>query len=337
MAWHQCSRYWKHGASCPVRGMPGHPEEEDEEDQDEESREIPKVLIPEREVKRRPPEQGSVVAVAEAIVREVQTRMVAEPVAPPMAEPIRAPVPPVLVPAWVPDVSEIVVPSLFPSPADVVGSGSTQAVAPSIDASIGDKIVEGTIAAGVGVAIGIVTVATGGAVVPWVERIVTISRILRTLSPQAGLIALPTARTLLVAAGAATVRMAAGKIPDQPPDMEREGVIIDQTMGMIEELVVDHVYPTAAERTVTISKILAGLSTSKSEDFAPKVSTPNPFGDWNDAFMSPGMYGPPPAASSATLATGAGAGGYLYDFGQYLNSQLGDLETAGGSPPPTTY
>lgn len=354
MAWHKCSRYWKHGATCSVRGMPGHESEEEEDDkEDEDGPEIPKVLVPGKKPSR-PVEPGSVVAVAEAIVREVQTRQVPEPVAAPAPEPVGQPsrvaVPVRPVPSWVPPVREVVVPDLFPTPADVadprVGDAfvpgtpfdysSTPAVAPSINPSIGDKIVEGTIAAGIGVAIGIVTVATGGAAVPWIQRIVTISRILRTLSPQAGYIGMPTARTLLLTAGAAVVRAAAAKIPDQPPDQMREGPLIDQAMGMVEELVVDHVYPTAAERSVTISRYLAGVS-SKSEPVASTVTSTNPFGDWNDAFMAPGMYGPPPAESSPSLASEPGGHGYLYDFGQYLNSELGNLENPGGSPTPISY
>ncbi len=359
MAWHKCSRYWQHGAVCPVRGMPGH-QEDDEEQDDQEDQKIPPVLIPERV--SRPAEPGSIVAVAEAIVREVQTRQVVEPSPVPVPGPVKVPSPPVLVPDWVPSPAEIVVPPLFPSPSDVVAEQtlppfvappvdrnvqSTVPVPPSIGLSIGDKAVEGVIAAGMGVAIGIVTVATGGAAVAgvtWMSRIVTISRILRTLSPQVGAIGLPSARTMLIAAGGAAVRMAAGKIPDRPPDKASEAEAIDDAMGMVEELVCNYVYPTAAERTVSISRALAGRSapsTSLSEPIVPEVTksatSSNPFGDWNDAFMAPGMYGPPPAEPSSTLATGAGAGGYLYDFGQYLNSQLGSLENAGGSPPPTTY
>ncbi len=362
MAWHKCTRFWKHGASCPVRGMPGHePEEEEEEPRDEEPREIPKVVIPEREAKRRPPEQGSVMAVAEALIREVETGVVAEPVGEP--EPAREPAGvPVVVPDWVPPVREVVVPELFPTPADIreIITTITTTVTPVLSTTettittirrildsanpaqeVGKVIVEGVIAAGVGVGIGVVGASGFG------SRLVTISRILHGLSPQAGYIALPTARTLLIAAGAATVRAVAAKIPDQPPDMMREGLVIDQTMGMVEELVVGYVYPAAADRTLIISRALASVSPKLGPEVLPGSpksgpevlpGTPtNPFGAWNDAFMAPGMYGPPPAPPSSTLASAPGGSGYLYDFGQYLNSQLGTLEVPGGSPPPTSY
>ena len=338
MGWHRCSRYWKYGAACPVRGMPAH-EEEEEEDDDSDAEDLLPVMVPERI--RRPAEPGSVVAMAEAIVREVETREAA---------------PAVSVPEWVPAVADIVVPPLFPTPADVVADprigdafvpgepfagASTQPIGSGLP-SLGDRIVEGTIAAGIGVAIGIVTVATGGLAVPWMSRIVRISRILGTLQPQAGNIGLPTARSLLIAAGAGVVRAAAAKIPDQPLELE----VVEQAEALVEELVVEYVYPTAAERTVTISRLIAGLSKKSEaatglsgasmETFTQEGRSSNPFGDWNDAFMAPGMYGPPPAVDRGA-ATGAGAGGYLYDFGQYLNSQIGTLEVPGGSPPPTTY
>ena len=84
MAWHKCSRYWKHGATCPVRGMPGHEpdeEEEEEEEEDADEEEKRRVMAPIRV--RRPAEPGSVVALAEAIVREVETRVASDPVAEP--------------------------------------------------------------------------------------------------------------------------------------------------------------------------------------------------------------------------------------------------------------
>ena len=344
MAWHKCARFWKYGASCPVRGMPGHEVEEEEED-DEEADDERKHGIPIEIKAKRPAEPGSVVALAEAVVREIETREVAQPVGGPgreVAQPVGGPVPAVPVPEWVPAVSDIVVPQLYPTPADVVASASVVpdprvASLPTSLAEVGDRVVQGVIAAGVGALIGVVGPTIG-------MRLVTISRILAgltpQLAPQAGTIGLPTARSLLIAAGATVVRAAAAKIPDQPPPPE----VVEQAEALTEELVVDYVYPTAAERTVSISKILLGLSGDPrvgdayvhAEPFDYSASV-NPFGDWNDAFMAPGMYGPPPAESSPTLASGAGAGGYLYDFGQYLNSQLGSLEIPGGSPPPTTY
>ncbi len=354
MAWHRCSRYWKHNFSCPVRFMPGH--EDEEEDDDDDDTDKPVVPIAERVPRVKPPERGAVVAVAEAIVREVQTRAVAVP-----AERVGATVPAVSVPEWVPSVEEIVVPSLYPSPADVaVGTPTPSGIAtgsppfgvpestfgdssvavsptrelpgPNPGPAFGDKIVEGTIAAGVGVGMAIAAASPLG----WVQRIVTISRIMGSLAPQTGMIALPTARSLLVAAGAMTVRTVASKIPDQPAPDEPE---LELAREVIEELVVDYVMPMAAQRSVAISKALSGL-TGRTEVETPLSEAPGGFSGYSDPYMDqwfPQLVSPPiqeapwfnpdlraePEPATSEAGPGPGGHGYLYDFGNYLNSQLG--------------
>ena len=97
-----------------------------------------------------------------------------------------------------------------------------------------------------GVAVGIAAAATA----PWIGTILAIARTVVRLAPQAGYTTLPSARTLLGAAGVAALRTIVSRTPDSPE-------VVEQARGMVEELVVDYMYPTAAERTVTISKILA--------------------------------------------------------------------------------
>ncbi len=328
--WHRCSQYWRHNAPCPVRGREEH--EEDEED-DQEPRDKPLVAIPEQAT--RPAEPDNVLAVAEAIVREVQTREVEVrgpftwPQPPPATEPVPVPTPPLPVPEWVPAPADLVVPTLYPTPPTVsvpyvpgvptVGSGSTITIAPGETPwtpSIGGQIVEGTIAAGVGVAVAIAAAPA----LPWVSRIVTISRILlglrsSGLAPQTGMIGLPAARTLLAGVGMMAVRTAVSRIPESNP------AVTEAAKALVEQVVVDYIYPTAAQRSVAISKALAGLS---------KPAAPPTVEPYEPSYASGWKPGG---------GTTPGGHGYLYDFGNYLNTQLDPFEgpIPGGSPAPTTY
>ena len=352
MGWHRCSRYWKHGATCPVRGMPAHEDEEDEDEEDEEDR--PKHGIPIEIRRKRPAEPGSVVAVAEAIVREVETRQVEVPVGQP----------PVRVPDFVPAPQSVVVPALFPSPADVReefirittaptgapavgGRTTTSATRPPFVApenpfgdvaipvsptqsmgsglpSVGGKIVDGTIAAGVGVGMGIVAASPIG----WAQRLVTISRILRSLQPQAGMMTLPSARSLLGAAGMAAVKTIVSRASTEPGPRE-----VEQVQGFIEELVVDFSMGVAAQRTDTISRTPMGLPEPFMETITAKGTPHNPFGDFRDAFMQPGLFNPPAPAGGSDVP---GGHGFLFDMGNFINSQITGVESR-GSPPPTSF
>ena len=294
--------------------MRGGPPHEDEEEEEEEDRfKLPPIPI----VEKKAVAPTDIVAVAEAFVREVQTREVVprHPSAYPgyeEHEPQRVPGPqvPAAVPAWVPVAQELVVPEMYPVPAPVapwVGAGgfvgdpshgSTPMIAPDPTEPVMRKIA----AVGVGVGIAVAAAPT----VFWVSRIVTISRILiglrgSGLAPQTGRIALPTARALIGAAGMTVVRgmvTGANRVPDSHESDEL-------AKSMVEELVVDYMYETAA-------------------DFYASLQEP----------YRPDYAGVPDQPSEKPGGTG-----YLYDFGAYLNSQISPNEgpIPGASPPPTTY
>ena len=327
-----------------VRSMPGHEDEEEEEDEpdDEDKR---KVMAPIKV--RKPVEPGSVVAVAEAIIREVQERVV-EPVFVP--EP-GVPAVPVAIPEWVPVPSELVVPDLYPTPVEVPGlvtpgglgggfvpstpweattpSSPTLPVAPDPTERVGVKITAMIIAAGIGVAMAVVTRNPA-----FVERIVAISRILegirrgksigaigemlaRPLSaplPQAGFITpRVTAGVLRTTAAATIVRSIVSRTPDQP--------VQEIVRATIEKVVVDYVYPTAGQRSVAISKALAVAGANREE--AP-TGQPGVVGDASVVGV--------PFDYDSTVSP-AGGHGYMYDFGKYLSDSL-QPSTDTMPPPP---
>ncbi len=349
--WHKCRRYWIHGLSCPVAARLGHKDDDDDADDGDLPLEIPLPAKQQKEATAKPAQIGSVVTVAIGIVEEAARLPEELPKAainggrPAVDSGKSQPLP-----GWVPPPRDIVVPPLYPSPAELPGvfttpqppttalpppaapqpgggfipgpafsdlvptAGATPALIPGSGVpALGDAVVKATIAVGVGVGMGIL-VAAGA---PWVERIIAASRALAAARAMGtGEVAPSSVKPILAALGGLRLLGMADTRDEELPE------------AIIEQLVVDYVLPTAGERAVRISEALrAGRDREKAAEVPYSTSghdpttEPSTSGFTADPFFEP---------------TGAGAGGFLVDFGQYLNTQLTE-SPSGGSPSPISY